>query len=171
MVHGPEGNVRNGRCMSLNYGQLMQKAMRKMMADVLAQVAENGLPGEHHFYISFETNHPGVDIPNWLRDTYPDEMTIVLQEWFADLAVTSDRFSVTLNFSDQAQTLVIPLEAVRTFVDPSVKFGLKFDGHEAEDDEEFEPDDIEPDAPEDDDDSDATAGTADVVSLDKFRKS
>ena len=157
--------------MSLNYGQLMQKAMRGMMADVLAQVAENGLPGEHHFYISFETNHPGVDIPDWLRDTYPDEMTIVLQEWFADLAVTSDRFSVTLNFSDQAQTLVIPLEAVRTFVDPSVKFGLKFDGHEAGDGEDFEPDDIEPDEPEDDDDSGGAAATADVVSLDKFRKS
>ena len=157
--------------MSLNYGQLMQKAMRTMMADVLAQVAEHGLPGEHHFYISFETNHPGVDIPDWLRDTYPDEMTIVLQEWFADLAVTSDRFSVTLNFSDQAQTLVIPLEAVRTFVDPSVKFGLKFDGHEADEGEVFEPEDTEPYAPEDDDDSDDTTATADVVSLDKFRKS
>ena len=64
---------------TLNYGNLMQKAMRRMMADVLAQVAENGLPGEHHFYISFETAHPGVDIPDWLRETYPDEMTIVLQ--------------------------------------------------------------------------------------------
>ena len=159
--------------MSLNYGQLMQKAMRTMMADVLAQVAEHGLPGEHHFYISFETDHPGVDIPDWLRDTYPDEMTIVLQDWFADLAVTSDRFSVTLNFSDQAQTLVIPLEAVRTFVDPSVKFGLKFDGHEAEDgedDEGFEPEPVEPDDPQDDDDSGAEAASAEVVSLDKFRK-
>ena len=158
--------------MSLNYGQLMQKAMRSMMADVLAQVAENGLPGDHHFYISFETEHPGVDIPDWLRDTYPDEMTIVLQEWFADLAVTSDRFSVTLNFSDQAQTLVIPLEAVRTFVDPSVKFGLKFDGHEADDGEGtegFDPDAVESDETIDDDEA-SSSGSADVVSLDTFRK-
>ena len=154
--------------MSLNYGHLMQRAMRTMMADVLAQVAEHGLPGDHHFYISFETAHPGVDIPDWLRETYPDEMTIVLQEWFADLAVTSDRFSVTLNFSDQAQTLVIPLEAVRTFVDPSVKFGLKFDAHDADedgDDEEFEAHDLEADR-----EDDAPPPSADVVSLDKFRK-
>ena len=96
----------------LDYGNLMQKAMRSMMTEVLSQVAETGLPGDHHFYISFDTEHPGVDMPDWLRDSYPDEMTIVLQEWFDNLAVTQDRFSVTLNFSDQAQTLVIPLEAV-----------------------------------------------------------
>lgn len=151
----------------LNYGNLMQKAMRKMMADVLSQVAENGLPGEHHFYISFETGHPGVDIPDWLRETYPEEMTIVLQDWYDDLAVTSDRFSVTLNFSDTPQTLVIPLEAVRTFVDPSVKFGLKFEEHDGDDSEAFEVD--EEDHPETADE-DVPGGSADVVSLDKFRK-
>ena len=152
---------------TLNYGNLMQKAMRRMMADVLAQVAENGLPGEHHFYISFETGHPGVDIPEWLRETYPDEMTIVLQEWYDELAVTSDRFSVTLNFSDTPQKLVIPLEAVRTFVDPSVKFGLKFEEHEGRDSETFEVEEYEePETPSED----APGGSADVVSLDKFRK-
>lgn len=151
----------------LNYGNLMQKAMRKMMADVLSQVAENGLPGEHHFYISFETGHPGVDIPDWLRETYPEEMTIVLQDWYDDLAVTSDRFSVTLNFSDTPQTLVIPLEAVRTFVDPSVKFGLKFEEHDGDDSETFEVDEEDqPDAAVED----LPGGSADVVSLDKFRK-
>jgi hypothetical protein len=153
----------------LNYGYLMQKAMRSMMAEVLEVVSAEGLPGDHHFYISFETAHPGVDIPDWLRETYPDEMTIVLQEWFADLAVTQDRFSVTLNFSDQAQTLVIPFAAVRTFVDPSVKFGLKFDAYES-DTPQFE-------APEDDEDEDpdppsrGDGDTGEVVSLDKFRKS
>ena len=152
---------------TLNYGNLMQKAMRRMMADVLAQVAENGLPGEHHFYISFETGHPGVDIPDWLRETYPDEMTIVLQEWYDDLAVTSDRFSVTLNFSDTPQTLVIPLEAVRTFVDPSVKFGLKFEEHDGDEDDAFEVEDLDDaEAPNED----VPTGSADVVSLDKFRK-
>ena len=177
----------------LNYGQLMQKAMRRMMADVLSEVAENGLPGEHHFYISFETDHPGVDIPDWLRESYPDEMTIVLQDWFDDLAVTPDRFSVTLNFSNQPYTLVIPFGAVRTFVDPSVRFGLKFEPHEAEEGDldtfqpgdEHEGEDEEPAEGEDQPpggapDSEKPSGKptgprrgegADVVSLDRFRKS
>jgi len=152
----------------LNYGHLMQKAMRGMMAEVLSRVADHGLPGEHHFYICFETGHPGVDIPEWLRDTYPDEMTIVLQEWFQDLVVTPDRFSVTLNFSNQAETLVIPFAAVRTFVDPSVKFGLKFDAHEPEE-HEFE---VSLDAGDDDETAEQrTRGDgADVVRLDQFRK-
>jgi hypothetical protein len=158
----------------LNYGHLMQKAMRRMMAEVLSAVAESGLPGDHHFYISFETSHPGVDMPDRLRKAYPDEMTIVLQEWFENLAVTPDRFSVTLSFSNRPETLVIPFAAVRTFVDPSVKFGLKFDAQEAgaaeldafvaeEDEEEA---DEAPRAPE----RPRQAGSADVVSLDRFRK-
>lgn len=150
----------------LDYGNLMQKAMRSMMAEVLSQVASSGLPGDHHFYISFDTQHPGVDMPEWLKESYPDEMTIVLQEWFADLAVTPDRFSVTLNFSDQAQTLVIPLEAVKTFVDPSVKFGLKFDPQEPPEDE-IPAIVIDPDGPED---TDKSGASADIVSLDSFRK-
>ena len=162
----------------LNYGQLMQKAMRSMMAEVLGHVADDGLPGDHHFYICFETEHPGVDIPDWLREAYPDEMTIVLQEWFRDLIVTHDRFSVTLNFSDQAQKLVVPFAAVRTFVDPSVKFGLKFDPYDAED---VDPalDELDDDAAEPEEDTDdmpaekepAHAVGADVVNLDSFRKS
>ena len=162
----------------LNYGHLMQKAMRRMMAEVLSTVAENGLQGDHHFYISFETSHPGVDIPDWLRRSYPDEMTIVLQEWFDDLAVTPDRFSVTLNFSNRPETLVIPFAAVRTFVDPSVKFGLKFDAYEASDT------DLDGILPEDDEGDDGApieprearprpregSGGADIVSLDRFRK-
>lgn len=156
---------------SLDYGNLMQKAMRGMMAEVLAHVAENGLPGQHHFYISFETGHPGVDIPDWLRDSYPEEMTIVLQDWFQDLAVAQDRFSVTLNFSDQAQTLVIPFGAVRTFVDPSVKFGLKFDPQDPDLSDiptPADPDDT--DGAPDDDGSTAPEEGAQVVSLDQFRK-
>lgn len=156
----------------LDYGHLMQLSMRRMMADVLSHVAKHGLPGEHHFFITFETNHPGVDIPAWLRDSYPSEMTIVLQEWFADLAVTSDRFSVTLNFSDRPEALVIPLQAVKTFVDPSVKFGLKFDGQEPDEDGEdvsFEDPKETEDGPEDT--PDPPRGSADVVSLDRFRKS
>ncbi|MEM9783881.1 MAG: ClpXP protease specificity-enhancing factor SspB [Pseudomonadota bacterium] len=111
----------------INYGRIMERAMRSVMSDVLGLVAEDGLPGEHHFYITFDTTHPGVDMPDTLREAYPAEMMIVLQEWFEGLAVMGDRFTVTLNFSNVPQTLVVPFAAVKTFIDPSVKFGLKFD--------------------------------------------
>lgn len=150
----------------LDYGQLMQRAMRRMMSEVLGQVAERGLPGEHHFFIGFDTDHPGVDIPPWLKERYPSEMTIVLREWFENLAVTGDRFTVTLNFSDRPETLVIPFDAVRTFVDPSVKFGLKFDAQEANEDVPDLPDDED----EDDQETPPDRPGADVVSIDKFRK-
>lgn len=152
---------------SINYGKLMHKALRQLMADVLSQVAREGLPGSHHFFIKFDTAHPGVDMNPSLRARYPKEMTIVLQEWFEDLAVMKDRFSVTLNFGDVAESIVVPFEAIKTFVDPSVEFGLRFDAH----------DDDGPDGPSEDDDESGTpsAGTpatddGQVVSLDKWRK-
>lgn len=149
----------------INYGQLTQKAFRQVMADVLAQVARDGLPGKHHFFITFDTTHPGVDMDPALKARYPKEMTIVLQDWFRDLAVMKDRFSVTLNFGDIPESLVIPLEAVKTFVDPSVEFGFRFDAHE--------------EAAESDKPARRTVaaeaeslktGDAEIVSLDKFRK-
>jgi hypothetical protein len=162
---------------TLNYGHYMEKAMRGVMAEVLGHVARHGLPGAHYFYITFEPDHPGVDIADWLRERYPNEMMIVLQEWFEDLAVMDDRFRVTLNFSNQPETLVIPFEAVKTFIDPSAKFGLKFDDHESdemvldlddiEDIEDGEtPDDEPPAGP----DGDKPRSSADVVNLDRFRK-
>jgi hypothetical protein len=145
---------------TINYGVLMHKAFRQVMADILTQVAREGLPGKHHFFINFDTTHPGVDMAPSLKQRYPKDMTIVLQEWFEDLAVMKDRFTVTLNFGGVAEPIVIPFEAINTFVDPSVEFGLKFDGHEEGEEGE------EPEfrgtvnAP----------GDAEVVSLDKFRK-
>ena len=115
----------------IDYKVYMNRALRRVMADALSQIAEDGLPGEHHLLISFETDHPGVDIPDWLSEKYPEEMQIVLQHWFDDLAVMDDRFSVVLNFSETPQTLVVPFAAVRSFVDPSVEFGLRFDPEEA----------------------------------------
>lgn len=159
----------------LNYGRYMEKAMRGVMAEVLGHVARHGLPGAHYFYITFETSHPGVDIADWLRERYPNEMMVVLQEWFGDLAVTGDRFTVTLNFSNQPETLVIPFESVKTFIDPSAKFGLKFDDHDS-DEIVLSLDDIETsDFDEDDDTPPEPAGgkprgTGDVVNLDRFRK-
>lgn len=116
----------------INYGRLMQQALRQLIADVLADVALRGLPGNHHFFIAFDTRHPGVDMPASLKARFPDEMTIVLQEWFTDLAVMKDRFTVTLSFGDVPETIVIPFEAIRKFVDPSVEFGLRFDEKDAE---------------------------------------
>lgn len=115
---------------AINYGQLMHKAMRGLMAEVLTQVAREGLPGGHHFFITFDTTHPGVDMVPTLKQRYPNEMTIVLQDWFQDLAVMKDRFTVTLNFGDIPEPIVVPFEAIKTFVDPSVEFGLRFDAHE-----------------------------------------
>ena len=160
----------------INYGRFMERAMRSVMAEVLGQVAEHGLPGGHHFYITFDTTHPGVDIPGFLHDRYPREMMIVLQEWFDDLAVMGDRFRVTLNFSNKPETLVVPFEAVKTFIDPSVKFGLKFDDQDEEDEDETESAAPAPSAAEDGPGDDeppgggSGQGRGEVVSLDRFRK-
>ena len=162
---------------TLNYGRYMEQAMRGVMAEVLGQVASHGLPGAHYFYITFTSAHPGVDMAEWLRERYPDEMMIVLQDWFEDLAVMDDRFQVTLNFSDQPETLVIPFEAVKTFIDPSAKFGLKFDDHESDAivlDLENIDDGKDGDTPDDEPPAgpggDKPRTEADVVSLDRFRK-
>lgn len=111
----------------INYGRLMHKAYRQLISDVLAQVAREGLPGKHHFLITFDTTHPGVDMAQSLRDRYPTQMTIVMQDWFTDLAVMHDRFTVTLNFGDVPQPIVVPFVAIDTFIDPSIDWGLSFE--------------------------------------------
>ena len=99
---------------------------------VLTDVAKSGLPGDHHFYISFSTTAPGVSLSKRLMEKYPEEMTIVLQHRFWDLIVHGDRFEVKLQFNSIPEKLVIPFEAIRVFVDPSVRFGHQFDEGEAE---------------------------------------
>ena len=146
---------------SIDYGFLMHRAMRGLIQSVLTDVSENGLPGAHHFFITFDTTHPDVAIADWLRARYPGEMTVVIQHWFENLKVTDDGFSVTLNFGNAPEPLIIPFDAVRTFVDPSVEFGLRFEQHEDDADDET---DIEVDA------EDPPNRPAEVVSLDKFRK-
>jgi hypothetical protein len=147
----------------IDYGNLMHRAMRGLIARVLTDVAEGGLPGAHHFFITFDTTHPDVAMADWLRARYPAEMTIVIQHWFENLAVDEDGFAVTLNFGNRPERLRIPFDALRTFVDPSVEFGLRFETHEAEDDEGE-------DAGEEAGDDDRPPQGAEVVSLDKFRK-
>lgn len=145
---------------SIDYGNLMHRAMRGLIQTVLRDVADNGLPGAHHFFITFDTAHPGVEMADWLKSRYPREMTVVIQHWYENLEVGDDGFSVTLNFGNQPEPLVIPFDAVRTFVDPSVEFGLRFEQQSTDEDEDEDEPEPEPAPPR----------AAEVVSLDKFRK-
>ena len=117
------------------YDEIVQEALRAVVGRVLGQIQSGGseLPGAHHFYITFKTGAPGVDIPNHLRERFPDEMTIVLQNKFWDLNVTETGFSVGLSFNQMASKLVVPFAAITAFVDPAVDFGLQFQAVDTED--------------------------------------
>ena len=155
----------------IDYGNLMHRAMRGLIQDVLNDVAKNGLPGEHHFFITFDTMHPDVEIADWLSDRYPDEMTVVMQHWFDGLDVTDEGFSVTLNFGDNPEPLYIPYNAIRTFVDPSVEFGLRFETQGDDDDDDDDGPDEDAVAFESDEKVEKKpSGDAEIVSLDSFRK-
>ncbi|MCC5985845.1 MAG: hypothetical protein JJU42_15930 [Rhodobacteraceae bacterium] len=150
---------------SIDYGNLMHDAMRALIREVMSQVARDGLPGTHHFFITVDTTHPEMEMADWLRDRYPSEITLVIQNWFDNLQVDANGFAITLNFGNAPEPLYIPFDAISTFVDPSVEFGLRFELHasdaEEEDDEAPMLEDAEP---EDE------AKSGEVVSLDKFRK-
>ena len=155
----------------IDYGSLMHAAMRGLIQQVLTDVSTQGLPGAHHFFITFDTMHPDVEIADWLSDRYPDEMTVVIQHWFDNLVVTDEGFAITLNFGDNPEPLYIPYDAIKTFVDPSVEFGLRFETSEAEDDaEEDTSGDPDADGATGDTHGQAAAKAAEVVSLDSFRK-
>ncbi|MBT3140366.1 hypothetical protein DS909_17600 [Phaeobacter gallaeciensis] len=151
----------------IDYGNLMHSAMRGLIKTVLADVAETGLPGAHHFFITFDTGHPDVEIADWLSDRYPGEMTIVMQHWFENLVVTDIGFAITLNFGDAPEPLYVPYDSIKTFVDPSVEFGLRFETAEDDDDvEDTSIEQLEEIAAEP-----IEKGDAEIVSLDSFRKS
>ncbi|WP_454915622.1 SspB family protein [Xanthobacter sediminis] len=111
----------------IRYDLLAQEALRSVVRRVLLDVAKDGLPGEHHFYISFDTRAPGVRLSQRMREKYPEEMTIVLQHQFWDLTVTDTAFEVGLSFGGIPEKLLIPFSALKGFFDPSVKFGLQFE--------------------------------------------
>ncbi|CAH1675104.1 conserved hypothetical protein [Hyphomicrobiales bacterium] len=184
----------------LRYDLMVQDALKGVVRKILAEAARDGLPGEHHFYITFRTGAPGVRLSQRLREKHPDEMTIVLQHQFWDLSVSDHAFEVGLSFSGVPERLLIPYDAVTTFFDPSVQFGLKFETQgEPEDAEAPQPEPAAtpaavpakvvpagvpalktraPAAESADSGSDAATGEADddgkggaeVVSLDSFRK-
>jgi uncharacterized protein len=111
----------------IRYDLLTQEALRSVLRRVLQDAAKNGLPGDHHFYISFNTDAPGVRLSKRLRAQYPEEMTVVLQHQFRDLTVSEQAFEVGLSFSGVNEHLVVPFDAIKRFFDPSVQFGLQFE--------------------------------------------
>lgn len=116
----------------LRYDLMVQEALKGVVRKILTEAGRDGLPGDHHFYITFRTGAPGVRVSQRLRDKHPDEMTIVLQHQFWDLSVSDHSFEVGLSFSGVPERLLIPFDAITTFFDPSVQFGLKFETQEAE---------------------------------------
>ncbi|WP_380782169.1 SspB family protein [Sphingomonas sp. R86520] len=117
------------------YDEIVQEALRAVVGRVLGSVAEaGGLPGEHHFYITFKTQAPGVDIPKRLIERFPDEMTIVMQNRYWDLVVDDERFSIGLSFNQVPSKLVIPYSAITGFQDPAVSFELRFQAQEGAED-------------------------------------
>ncbi|MEJ8474716.1 SspB family protein [Roseibium algae] len=179
----------------LRYDILIQDALRGAVKKILAEVGRTGLPGEHHFYIAFDTNAPGVRISQRLKERYPEEMTVVMQHQFWDLAIGEHAFEVGLSFGGVPEKLLVPYSSIKGFFDPSVQFALEFDpGKTAEElpedlleaveeltKAEKLAEDIVAKVPEDSDaevatsdkkDDKAPAGdsTGAVVSLDAFRK-
>lgn len=152
---------------SFRYDKMVEKALRSVVRHAMDEVVKDGLTDDHHFYITFFTEHPGVKIPGYLKDRYPGEMTIVLQHQFYDLEVDEEKFSVMLSFNNVPERLTIPLAAITIFADPSVNFALQFQPlseEEEEGDVRFEAEELELDR----DDKQKKKG--EVVSLDSFRK-
>lgn len=163
---------------TISYEHLVERALRGVLREALRITVDSGLPGDHHFYITFRTGHPEVEMPAHLRAMHPEDMTIVLQHQFWDLEVTDDWFAVSLSFQGKREYLHIPFEAVTAFADPFAKFGLQFqidmDGEDLLDGD-FEDDELEDlDEPMElrpDPASDVDAENGDnVVTLDAFRK-
>jgi uncharacterized protein len=164
--------VSNEKNDKLHYDRMMENALRGVVREALETAAATGLPGEHHFYVTFRTDFPAVDIPARLKQRHPEEMTIVLQHQFWDLKIDPDRFAVTLSFDRVHERLVVPFASITAFVDPSVQFGLQFPAGsapaakvEAEPAKEAAKGETKTDTPDTAPDTGAR-----VVALDAFRK-
>ncbi|MCB2100873.1 MAG: hypothetical protein KDE22_08400 [Rhodobacterales bacterium] len=170
----------------LRYDRWIEDALRGVLRRALRHTADHGLPGDHHFYITFRTDDPNAKVPGPLKAQHPEEMTIVIQHQYWELEVREEAFSVTLSFGGRRQNLVIPFEAVTGFADPSVNFGLQLkvslQDIELEGDELDGEMDLAFEAPINGDDADAgdddgaaadddgAAKTGEVIALDAFRK-
>jgi hypothetical protein len=156
----------------LPYEEWMEHALRHVMVRALAHVAEHGLPGGHHFYVTFRTDHPGVSIPARLKAQYPEEMTIVLQHQFWDLVVdeAAGLMSVGLSFGGVPSMLRIPFAAISAFADPYVRHGMRFSVAEAAAEEEEEPPPSLPEPEPTPEPEETPSEVPQVVSLDAFRR-
>ena len=150
---------------AFRYDKMVEKALRSVVKQALQEVVDEGIIDDHHFYITFFTDHPGVKIPGYLKERYPGEMTIVLQHQFYDLEVNDEKFTVMLSFNNVPERLTIPLSAVTIFADPSVNFALQFQPLSEEDGDEihFEAEELEVDK------NDKEKKKGEVISLDSFR--
>ncbi len=150
----------------IQYDTMVQMALLSVVRDVLQNTADEGLPGDHHFYITFSTNHPKTSIPSYLKERYPEEMTIVVQNQFSNLVVDESHFEISLSFNSKLEHLYIPFLSLEGFFDPSVDFGLHFHATEVDNDnlEEL------PAIVEAADDQQDDENVDNVVTLDTFRK-
>lgn len=168
------------------YGRLVEAALRTVVREVLGRLERHEVPEPHHFYITFRTGHPGIQMPDFLFARYPREMTIVLQHQYWDLESGEDGFGVTLSFNDKPERLIVPYEAIKVFADPGVEFGLQFT-LETEDEEGVErqpaatyatntvqlptkPRAVTSVDQEGEDDDEPPPDGAEIVTLDRFRK-
>jgi uncharacterized protein len=164
----------------MRYDQLAQNALRGVVRDALRKIAKTGLPGEHHFYIAFNTKYPGVGLSPRIAERYPREMTVVLQHQFWNLLIFEDRFEVELSFDNISEKLIVPFLSIKGFLDPSVQFGLQFEVVPVEEEEPAKPGEVvalgakqagEADTSEQSEgESTPDAAEKKVVSLDAFRK-
>jgi len=164
----------------IRYDVLARDALRGVLRRVLADAAEHGLPGEHHFFITFQSTAEGVKLPPRLLAQHPEEMTIILQHQFWDLAVTEDRFEVGLSFGGIPERLVVPFNAVKGFLDPSVQFSMQFEASPETSAETSDPSlpvvpaasvlPVPATSPENQDAPAKPSEGAEVVRLDRFRK-
>jgi hypothetical protein len=167
----------------MRYDVLAQHALRSVVKLALQRVVRDGLPGEHHFFISFDTNYPGASVSNRIKAKYPEDMTIVLQHQFRNLNVFDKYFEVELSFDNISERLIVPFASIKGFFDPTVQFGLQFEPGVLDDGEDAEPAEVESEtevqaidaAPVSsaNDQAGAAAASNDdttVVSLDAFRK-
>ena len=164
----------------IRYDRLAQEALRNVVKQVIGKIAQMGaLPGNHHFYVTFDTNAAGVKLSAAMKKKYPEEMTIVIQHQYWNLKATGNRFSISLSFNDRPEDLTIPYAAIKGFFDPSVQFGLQFETDNSQEVQEIREvggaqakkslSDKSGDESESKADSDENA-SAEIVSLDKYRK-
>ncbi len=165
-IIAPQARVEAMKKNILQYNLMIEAALRAVVRQALSEVAEHGLPGDHHFYITFRTAYPGVELPDYLRARYPAEMTIVLQYQFDALEVDERALGVTLTFNNTPTRLIIPLRAITVFADPSVNFALPFQVPEFPVEEPPKPAAVQAEAKP----ADGEEKSGEVVSLDKFRK-